>query len=135
MREDEVQIVIHKRRERRGRAHSDDVDHLRPDEVVDGVLKARPVDLVEGVLDFFDVGVEDFFEQVGLADAVVRDFDSLDGRELRADHLLKRVLKLRVSRETELVREPDNGRLGDADKRAELRRGHVRRFVVVREDE
>ena len=91
--------------------------------------------IFEGAADFFNIHIEYFGEYVGIAHTVACYFDTLYGGKTVAYHLLKSVLKFRITVKTEFGSKTDYGGFGNTDGFAELCGGHKSGFVIVGKDE
>ena len=65
--------------------------------------------ILKGAADLFDIHVEDFCENVGIAHSVACDFDSLNGRKAVANHFLQRMLEFRIAVITKFGSKTDHG--------------------------
>ena len=127
----QLEIDAEKIRQRRGRAHADDINVLRREDHIDRLVKVVLIDLVKRGLQIVDVRAQHRLEHVVPVHGALSRLDALDRGQAVAHDLLQRLFHAGVAAVAEISRETHNGRLAHAGHFAEARGRHKGRFVIV----
>ena len=127
----QLEIDAEKIRQRRGRAHADDINVLRREDHIDRLVKVVLIDLVKRGLQIVDVRAQHRLEHVVPVHGALGRLDALDRGQAVAHDLLQRLFHAGVAAVAEISRETHNGRLAHAGHFAEARSRHKGRFVIV----
>ena len=127
----EVEIKPHEIGQRRGRAHTDDIDRPRFQDLVYCVFKIRFVDLLQRETELFNVGGEHSIQQIAAVDLLFCHFYPLDSSEPVADHFLHGPAHSGIAVIAQLRGKANHCRLGDPDSLPELTRCHKGGLIVI----
>ena len=132
--EQELKIDRQKIRQRRGRAHTDDVDVLCRQDHIDRLIEVILINLVERGLKVIDVGTQHCFEYIVPVHGALSRLDALDRGQTVAHDLLQRFFHAGIAPIAEVGRKAHDGRLTHAGHFAEARRRHESRLIIVLEN-
>ena len=127
----QLEIDAEKIRQRRGRAHADDINVLRRKDHIDRLVKVVLIDLVKRGLQIVDVRAQHRLEYVVPVHGALGRLDTLDRGQAVAHDLLQRFFHAGVAAVAEIGREAHNGRLAHAGHFAEARGRHEGCLVIV----
>ena len=127
----QLEIDAEKIRQRRGRAHADDVDMLCREDHIDCLVKVVLIDLVERSLQIVDIRAQHRLEHVVPVHGALGRLDAFDRGQAVAHDLLQRFFHARVAAIAEIGRETHDGRLAHAGHFSEARSRHKGRLVIV----
>ena len=99
-----------------------------------GVLEGIAVDFIQRHADFVDVRGQHGTQNILIAHSVAGHFHALHGRQFVSNHLLQRLLQLRIPCIAQLRGKTHHRGFADADRRAELACGQKCRFIIVFND-
>ena len=125
-----AQIEVQKRRQRRRRAHADNIDGLRFQHCLHARGHFAAAERFARHADRVDVPLQNGGHHVLIAQPVVRDLNALDAGQLVSYQFLQGFLHAGVAVEAKLDRKAHNRRLRDLDHLAEPAGRHERRLVI-----
>lgn len=130
----QVEVKTQKRSDGRRGAHTDDVDAPSRHDGVGGLVKAVPVDVLQGEADLLDVRLEHHIQHILIADAVVGHLNALHRGQPVADHFLQGLLHTGVAVISKLSGEAHHGGLAHIHPLAQTAGGHKGCLIIGLQD-